>query len=144
VTIPAPFPGLVIRYSYLWHRENRAGQQEGRKDRPAAILMTAKGEANATRVYVLPITHAPPENGDISIEISHRIKRLIGLDAEPSWIVLDELNDFIWPGFDLTPVPGSDPPNYSYGVLPPTFYDQVREKFLALYDAHRVNATRRD
>lgn len=144
MAIPEPFPGLVIRYSYLWYREHGAGEQEGRKDRPAAILMTAKAEANATRVYVLPITHAPPANNDAAIEIPHRIKRLIGLDAEPSWIVLDELNDFIWPGFDLAPVPGSSPPNYSYGVLPPSFYDRVRDKFLTLYDARRVKIARRD
>ncbi len=106
--------------------------------------MTAKGSANMTRVYVLPITHAQPASNEVAIEIPLGIKRLIGLDTQPSWIVLDELNDFVWPGFDLSPVPGSAPPNYSYGVLPPAFFDQVRDRFLALYDARRVKTARRD
>jgi hypothetical protein len=35
------------------------------------------------------------------------VKRHLGLDGERSWIVLDEINDFIWPGHDLRPVPGA-------------------------------------
>lgn len=143
MTIPKPFPGLVIRYSYLWHREHRTGQEEGRKDRPAAILMTAIADSGATRVYALAITHSEPEPGRGAVEIPRAVKKLIGLDEERSWVILDEINDFVWPGFDLVPVPGSDPPRYSYGVLPAWFYDQVRDGFLALYDARRVKTVRR-
>ncbi len=144
MSIPTPVPGLVIRYSYLWHREHRATQDEGRKDRPAAILMATTSEAQATRVYVLPITRSAPAEGDTAIEIPSAVKRLIGLDNERSWIVLDEFNDFIWPGFDLAPVPESDPPVYSYGVLPPSFYDRIRDAFLKLYDQRRVKPVNRD
>jgi hypothetical protein len=35
ITLPKPEPGLVIRYSYLWHDEHRQGREEGVKDRPA-------------------------------------------------------------------------------------------------------------
>ena len=142
--MPAPFPGLVIRYSYLWHREFRASQEEGSKERPSAILMASATQSGATRVYVLPITHSPPENAAAALEIPLAVKRLIGLDSERSWIVLDELNDFIWPGFDLAVVPGSSPPSYSYGVLPPAYFDQVRARFLKLYDKKRVKTARRD
>jgi len=38
VPLPAPVPGLVIRYSYLWHSEHLAGREEGEKDRPCAIV----------------------------------------------------------------------------------------------------------
>jgi hypothetical protein len=37
--IPAPEPGLVISYAYLWHHEQQAGQAEGRKDRPSVIVL---------------------------------------------------------------------------------------------------------
>ena len=144
MSIPAPFPGLVIRYSYLWHREHRAKQEEGSKDRPAAILMASSTKDAATRVFALPITHSEPTGADETIPIPMAVKRLIGLDTEPSWIVLDELNEFIWPGFDLAVVPGSEPPSYEYGVLPPSFYDRVRDAFLALHDARKVKSVRRD
>ncbi len=36
--LPEPRPGLVISYSYLWRDQNEAGETEGRKDRPCAII----------------------------------------------------------------------------------------------------------
>ena len=52
---PEPEPGLVIRYSYLWDREARAGREEGVKDRPCAVVMTVTPDTAADRrVYVLP------------------------------------------------------------------------------------------
>ena len=32
MTFPAPRPGLVIRYSFLWSEERDAGTEEGAKD----------------------------------------------------------------------------------------------------------------
>lgn len=43
--LPAPVPGLVIRYSYLWLEEHRQGREEGVKDRPCAIVL-ASAETN--------------------------------------------------------------------------------------------------
>jgi hypothetical protein len=39
VPFPEPYAGLVIRYSYLWKREHKAGFEEGTKDRPCAVVM---------------------------------------------------------------------------------------------------------
>ncbi len=36
--LPAPEPGSVIRYAYLWADEQRRGREEGRKDRPVLVL----------------------------------------------------------------------------------------------------------
>jgi hypothetical protein len=56
--IPNPEPGLVISYSYLWHHEHRAGQEEGEKDWPSVIVLAVEGKAEgAMIVTVLPITH---------------------------------------------------------------------------------------
>ena len=98
--IPAPKPAQVIRYAYLWADEHEAGWEEGTKDRPAAILLTMQAASNSLRVAVLPITHSPPATGNDAIEIPPLIKRHLGLDDAQSWIVLNEMNVFQWPGPD--------------------------------------------
>ena len=60
MTWPTPQPGLVIRSSYLWQREARAGQEEGVKDRPCAVILASTDEEGRTRVYAVPITHSQP------------------------------------------------------------------------------------
>jgi hypothetical protein len=40
--IPTPKPAQVIRYSYLWADEYGSGIDEGRKDRPAAVVLTVR------------------------------------------------------------------------------------------------------
>jgi hypothetical protein len=141
VTLPEPNPGLVIRYSYLWHNEYRTGREEGVKDRPCALIAAIEmDEDGKTRVLVIPITHTAPVDVD-AIEIPQPIKELLNLDAGRSWIVLSEWNDFVWPGPDLRPVPGADPSTISYGALPPRFFATVRARFTAIArqgKAHRV------
>ena len=131
--IPEPIPGLVIRYSYLWQSEFVSGREEGVKDRPAAIVAAI---VNATdgkkRVLVLPITHTPPQTKaqESTIEIPPAVKRRLGLDDEPSWIVITEANEFIWPGPDLRPVPGDQLGGITYGFLPPGLFARVRAAFV--------------
>jgi hypothetical protein len=40
------------------------------------------------------------------------VKRHLGLDDEPSWIITTEVNRFVWPGPDIRVVEGSDTPLY--------------------------------
>lgn len=127
---PAPDPGLVIRYSYLWKKEYDEGREEGTKDRPCAIVMSVSGSAGELQVLVLPITHTPPQNQADAIEIPSVTKTRLGLDSDRSWIVIGEANEFLWPGPDLRPLPGRDVATISYGHLPPRFFAHVRDKFL--------------
>ena len=127
--IPTPEPGLVISYSYLWHREHEAGQEEGHKERPSVIVLAVKEADGATLVTVLPITHSPPIRSTWVVELPAVVKRHLGLDAERSWIVVSEGNEFLWPGYDLRRVTNSD--RYDYGFLPPRFFGQVLDAFLA-------------
>jgi hypothetical protein len=60
VTLPKPEPGLVIRYSYLWHAESLEGREEGSKDRPCALVLAAMSKDGSMIVTVLPITHSEP------------------------------------------------------------------------------------
>ena len=123
-----PRPGLVIRYSYLWEREARAGREEGVKDRPCAIILAILREGRHTIVRVLPITHVPPSDRADALEIPAATKNRLGLDGERSWIILTEANDFVWPGPDLRPIPGGDPSGIAYGFLPPGFMRVLKEQ----------------
>jgi len=132
VAIPDPEPGLVVSYAYLWHREHRAGQQEGRKDRPCAIVLTAERAGDGqVAVIVLPITHSPPNPVDTAVEIPVAVKRHLGLDEQRSWVVVSEGNEFLWPGYDLRRIPNAD--RYDYGFLPPRFFRQVLDAFIMCY-----------
>ncbi|HAH08503.1 MAG TPA: hypothetical protein DCL48_00215, partial [Alphaproteobacteria bacterium] len=106
MSLPAPHPGLVLRYSYLWHAEHLQGREEGVKDRPCAVILVTQMEDDLVQVTVLPITHSPPRRADMAIEIPAATKMRLGLDTDRSWVVLDEANRFIWPGPDLRPVGG--------------------------------------
>lgn len=136
---PKPEPGLVIRYAYLWQREADQGRDEGSKDRPCAIVLTLLRESDTPPsppvVRVLPITHSPPGNPDDAIEIPAATKQRLGLDAQRSWIILTEANDFIWPGPDLRPLANGDPATIAHGMLPPRFFAALREKLIARWRA---------
>jgi hypothetical protein len=130
MAIPTPEAGLVICYAYLWHHEHQAGQEEGRKDRPGVIVLAVEREDDgATVVTVLPITHSAPGDPAAAVEVPRTIKRHLGLDDDRSWIVVAEGNEFLWPGYDLRKIQNTD--RYDYGFLPPRFFNQVLEAFVA-------------
>jgi hypothetical protein len=133
VALPKPVPGLVIRYSYLWHREHLEGRDEGQKDRPCAIIAAIlTDEVGDIRVLTLPINHTAPDKSAQAIEIPAKVKRHLGLDDARSWVVLTEWNDFIWPGPDLRRLPNSDDASVAYGMLPPSLFKMIRDGFLNL------------
>lgn len=136
--LPVPKPGEIVRYAYLWRSEHEAGLEEGRKDRPCAVVLSLLNRATEVRLIVLPITHTPPVGGLNAIEIPPDTKRRLGLDAGRSWIILDEANRFTWPGPDIRPFDGPHGRTVSYGYLPPGLFKIVRDRFLAL-DAARNN-----
>ena len=125
-----PSPGLVIRYAYLWHREAVSGQEEGLKNRPCAIVMTVQGDDGQNIVTVLPITHSRPENLSDGIEIPQATKRRLGLDEQPSWVMLTEANRFAWPGPDLRPAITGDFNSAALGYLPENLFERIRTGLL--------------
>ncbi len=66
--LPAPVPGLVIRYSFLWSHEAKAGREEGNKDRPCAILLAVAAKDGEQIVTVLPVTHTPPVDDRLAVD----------------------------------------------------------------------------
>ena len=108
------------------------------KDRPAAIIAAVASDAvGDTRVLVLPITHSAPARGIAALEIPAALKRNLGLDAERSWIVLAEWNEFVWPGPDLRPI-RNDLSSIAYGSLSRGFFAKLRDEFVAAVTAGRA------
>jgi hypothetical protein len=143
VSWPVPQPGLVIRYAYLWRREARAGQEEGTKERPCAVVLAHKDEAGETRVYVLPVTHSPPDKDSEAVAMPASVKQRLRLDEERSWIVVSEANVFTWPGPDLRFVPGKGLESAAYGFLPPALFKVVRDRLLERARRLRAGVVRR-
>jgi mRNA-degrading endonuclease toxin of MazEF toxin-antitoxin module len=145
VALPEPVPGLIIRYSYLWYREHLQGREEGQKDRPCAIVAAIRADDNGdTRVLVLPITHSPPDHASLAVEIPAKTKQRLQLDDARSWVVLSEWNEFVWPGPDLRRLPNADDSSVAYGMLPPSLFASIRDRFIALLNtraAHQVQRT---
>ena len=145
MAIPPPRNGAVIQYSYLWKHDQEAGLEEGTKNRPAAVILAHHdSKTGYTFVYVLPVTHSPPEDPAFAVEIPAGLKQRLGLDAERSWIVCDEVNRFIWPGFDLRRAPGSSTERWEYGMLSRELYNRAKSLFLKARKKQRLQISERD
>ena len=142
MAFPAAVPGLVIRYSYLWQTDYLRGQEEGVKDRPCAVILVTRNDEGEEMVTVLPITHSPPDNPALALEIPSGTKTRLGLDSERSWVILTEANRFAWPGPDLRPV-GGNLDSVAYGLLPQAFFNQAKERFVAILRAGQARAVSR-
>lgn len=144
MSLPQPEPGLVISYAYLWRHEHNRGQEEGHKARPCVIILAVDSvEGGATRVTVAAVTHTPPHTDTIALEMPLKVKQHLGLDDARSWIVLDEVNQFDWPGFDLRPVPGHGD-TFAYGFIPPNLYEAAKAKLFEAHAQRAVKVTPRD
>jgi hypothetical protein len=140
--LPEPVPGLVIGYAYLWSEEARQGREEARKDRPCVIVLSVRTVSEQTVVTVAPITHSPPSNTDVAVELPLATKVRLGLDDQPSWIIVDDLNRFVWPGVDLRRTK-RDSQSYAFGLLPASVFQEVRRRVVSLARTGRVTVTPR-
>jgi len=133
MNLPEPKVGLVIRYAYLWREEALAGREEGRKDRPCVILLVGPAREGGTLVTVAPITHTPPdpERRADAIELPAPTQLRLGLDGERSWVLASDLNQFVWPGFDLRPI-RRGAGAVAFGFLPASLVEDLRARVLAV------------
>jgi hypothetical protein len=135
-----PRPGEVLRYAYLWHIEQARGHEEAAKDRPCVVIVAS---VKSKRVWVLPITHVPPSSETGAIDLPAETKKRLRLDDAESWVVTDELNEFLWPGPDLRPIPGKQPKTVVYGLLPASYYEKLREDVRKRVEAQAVQVVSR-
>jgi hypothetical protein len=144
VSLPEPVPGLVIRYSYVWRREADKGEESGRKRRPCAVILTVQRADGEIIVYAAPITHSAPKEEWEAVPLSGAVKRRLGLDDLPSWIVTTEFNAFRWPGADLAMLPEElAPGEVAYGLLPSVLVDRIVAQFRENTARGRVRAVKR-
>jgi hypothetical protein len=132
----------VISYAYLWADRAERGHENAEKSRPCAIILSTADAAGATSVMVLPITHTPPRPSNSGIEIPAVTRKRLGLDEVPCWVIIRELNRFLWPGPDLRPIRGSTD-TFAYGLLPPRFFKTVRDALVQRARQGQVTATSR-
>jgi hypothetical protein len=133
----------VIRYRYLWLQEHRRGQEEEVKDRPGAVILVTANEDGERVVMVLPISHTPPSDPALAVEIPAAVKRRLKLDDERSWVILTEANRFIWPCPDLRPATPGDSASVAYGPLSFALFEEIRTKFIAAIKARRASVVPR-
>jgi hypothetical protein len=70
------------------------------------------------------------------------LKRKLGLDSAPSWIVTVEINQFDWPGPDLRPTtPESG--TFVFGALPSPLLRRILIDLKEHLRAGRLRTTRR-
>ncbi|MER9289479.1 type II toxin-antitoxin system PemK/MazF family toxin [Mesorhizobium sp. M0518] len=121
----------------------RKGAEEGRKNRPCAIVAARRVVEGREVITVVPVTHSPPADPADAVEIPAPLKAHLCLDDTPSWIVVTETNDFLWPGPDLRPIARSKPSRFDYGMLPPRFYAYLRERILQAHARRALRQIRR-
>jgi len=76
------------------------------------------------------------------IEIPASVRQALGLDDEPCWVVVSEYNVDEWPNGGVSPLPGK-PGVFSYGLIPPGLFAQVKSEFLSLSEAGKVGGVKR-
>jgi len=141
-----PKNGLVVRYDFLWKREEARGQEHGAKDRPCAIVLTSKPlEDGSRQVVVCPITHSPPAEPSSAIEIPAKVSAHLKLDGQRSWIRTHEVNVFTWEKgrvpFGVTP---ANRESWAFGNVPRGLYDQMRGQVLKNREDYSLKLTQRD
>jgi hypothetical protein len=106
------------------------------------VVVVARIErAAGTLILVAPVTHTEPPNETDGLEIPKNVKQRIGLDQKRSWVMVNELNRFIWPGPDIRPAPGSDAPFYD--ALPDWLFERMRESILEHNSSGKLKVTKR-
>ncbi|SMF29849.1 hypothetical protein SAMN06265365_12047 [Tistlia consotensis] len=88
------------------------------------------------RVVVAPITHSDPQR-EPALRLPDAVARNLGLDSDPHWVVLSQLNRFAWPGYDLAEIPGRGG-EVAYGMLSAGFYEQIRREILHLNAERKI------
>ena len=95
-------------------------------------------------VTVLPISHTPPADAALAVELPAATKRRLGLDDERSWVVLTKANRFLWPGPDLRPARPGDDASVAYGLPPFALFETIRQQFIAAIRARRARVVPRN
>lgn len=98
---------------------------QGEKRRPCVIILAVQDRLGDTIVTVAPVTHVKPRDPRHGVEIPRRLKDYLGLDQAKSWVIATDLNEFIWPGDYVFPIPGGRLDQYDYGTVPQSMLTMI-------------------
>jgi hypothetical protein len=104
------------------------------------VVLATLVEAGKTQLLVAPVTHTEPQAGS-GVPIPLAVKRHLGLDDAPSWIVTSEVNRFFGPGPDIRPAKGADEP--LYGAIPARLFQQVKGQISTNAASGQASVTKR-
>jgi hypothetical protein len=89
---PALANGSVIGYPYLWKWQHVRGETEGRKLRPACLVLRIP-KAGKTHLVLLAISGTPPRSDQTALPIPPLERQRAGLkDFKEAWITVSEYN----------------------------------------------------
>lgn len=136
----APKAGDVLRYPYLWARQARNGETEGRKPRPCAVVLTVATQANKTELRLCAITTQQPTSDVVALLIPETEKRRAGLDVRLQlWVILDEHN------FDVFEQSYYIEPLSQVGIFSRVFTKELQQKMIiAIQQRHSRTIHRSD
>jgi len=107
------------------------------------LVLAVQEDRGRMVVLVAPITHTRPDASGDAVEIPLHTKRRLGLDEARSWVVVNEVNRFVWPGSDLRPISRDAPSRFDYGLLPPSLFREIKRALAASAEARRLAVVRR-
>jgi hypothetical protein len=102
------------------------------------MAISVQKEGETTRLFVVAITHSAPSKATDAIEMPRAVKRTLGLDDTPAWIVTTETNSFIWPGPDVRPIPSRPAGTMIYGRVPEALLRRVIASYVDNHDRKRA------
>ncbi|HEX2886721.1 hypothetical protein [Vineibacter terrae] len=97
-----------------------------------------------TVVTVVRVTHRPPDDRSSAVAVPSALRRHLGLDREASWIIVSEVNQFVWPGPDLRSISTPHGVSFAYGYLPTDLFEEVRRRLVVVHKARQLRVTVRD
>lgn len=104
------------------------------------VVLAATDTGAGIKLTVAPMTHSAPDGVGDAVEVPLAVKRDLGLDRERSWIVVSEVNSFLWPGPDVRPLADGSP---FYGAIPDWLFLRMREGIGVHAGRGRVRVTKR-
>lgn len=106
------------------------------------MVAVPRGDHGDIQVAVVPAPIPLLTTPTTSIVIPRTVNVALGLNPQPSWVRMDELNVFAWPSYDLRAVPGTN--RIDYGPLPQPFFERVRRRIVELDRVRRIKRINRD
>ena len=137
-----PKVGEIVEHFFLWADQQAEGQIEGRKARPCIIIAVEEQGRTEARVTLVPITSSAPRPKRSAVAVPNNIKASLGLDiTRPAWVIVDEVNVFAWPGFDLVPQLRG---GFVRGMVTIGFFERLRDAVLEVHARGRLRTVDRD